>query len=646
MSAFEAASALVVRPVHRWWSPSLVDLFFVFLLLAAFAQPGGWQALLADGDTGWHIRTGELVLATGSAPRADPFSFTRPGEPWFAWEWLSDTAFAAAYHRGGLAAVARLCGTALCLAAALLFAWLLRRGSGLWIALGITLAAASASSVHYLARPHVFSILFYTASLWILDEVRRGRPALIWVLPPLCALWANLHAGFVALPATLVLAAATDAVRRDFPGARRQGAAALACLLASGLNPYGFRLHQHILAYLNAPWILDHVQEFQSPNIRSEGMLVFAALLLAGVALASRAMSRGAWFEGALVLGWSFAALRSARHVPFCAIAAAPVVASECALLWKRAAASAPARAPRRILWELGRDLGSRPRATFWLPLLGAAALAASPGQTTFPQTRFPVQAVERNTGSARAGLREAARPDVRPVVRLPHLPAVPGSAGLFRRSQRFLRPRSGRRLPHVDDSVGRMARDARALPLRPGAAAPRLALERDSRPGARLAQGLRRFRSEPLPMRRRRTAMTAHEYCALALGCAAVIDDLRRRRISNRITIAGLAAGLILGVIHAGWRGLGIAFAGAALGFGLFLLFYCLGGMGAGDLKLMAAFGALLGPAGILLAAVLGAAAGALLAAGAWLFKPRAAAIPYAPAIVAGAWLALFGRR
>ncbi len=397
MSAFEAASALVVRPVHRWWSPSLVDLFFVFLLLAAFAQPGGWQALLADGDTGWHVRTGELVLATGSAPRADPFSFTRPGEPWFAWEWLSDTAFAAAYHRGGLAAVARLCGTALCLAAALLFAWLLRRGCGLWIALGITLAAASASSVHYLARPHVFSILFYTASLWILDEVRRGRPALIWVLPPLCALWANLHAGFVALPATLVLAAAADALRRDFPGARWQGAAALACLLASGLNPYGFRLHQHILVYLNAPWILDHVQEFQSPNIRSEGMLVFAALLLAGVALASRAMSRGAWTEGVLVLGWSFAALRSARHVPFCAIAAAPVVASECALLWKRAAASAPARAPRRILWELGRDLGSRPRATFWLPLLGAAALAASPGQTAFPQTRFPVQAVERN---------------------------------------------------------------------------------------------------------------------------------------------------------------------------------------------------------------------------------------------------------
>ncbi len=397
MPAISAASPRF-RTVRRWLAPSLVDVFFVFLLLAAFARPGGWQALLADGDTGWHVRTGELVLDTGAVPQSDPFSFTRPGQPWFAWEWLSDAAFAIAWRHGGIAAVAKLAGAVLSLAATVLFAWLLRRGSGLWIALAVTLAAASASSVHYLARPHVFSILFYAGSLWVLEEARRGRPRLIWLLPPLCAVWANLHAGFVALPATLALAAVVDASGRDFAGARRWGAAGLACLLASGLNPYGFRLHQHILAYLNAPWILDHVQEFQSPSIRSEGMLVFAVLLLAGVALASRAMSRGEWFEGVLVLVWSFAALRSARHIPFFAIAAAPVVAGECALLWKRAAAAAAVQAPRRILWELAQDLGSRPRATLWLPLLGAVALAASP-PAGFSSARFPVQAVERNAG-------------------------------------------------------------------------------------------------------------------------------------------------------------------------------------------------------------------------------------------------------
>jgi hypothetical protein len=385
------------RTVPRWLAPSLVDVLFVVLLLAVFVRPGGWQALLADGDTGWHVRTGELVLATGQAPRSDPFSFTRPGQTWYAWEWLSDTGFAIAWRHGELTAVAKMAGAVLCLAAALLFWRLLRRGAGLWIALGVTLAAVSASSVHYLARPHVFSILFYTASLWVLDEARL-RPRLIRVLPPLAALWANLHAGFVALPATLVFAAAVDAWRRDFSGARRHGAAAVACLLASGLNPYGFELHRHILAYLDAPWILNQVQEFQSPSIRSEGMVVFAVLLLVSVALASKTVARGEWFEGGLVLAWSFAALRSARHIPFFAIAAAPVVAGECARLWRTAAGSAPPHAPLRVFWETGCDLGSRPRATFWLPLFGAAALAASPA-VEFPAARFPVQAVERNLG-------------------------------------------------------------------------------------------------------------------------------------------------------------------------------------------------------------------------------------------------------
>src|ERR1039457_5271373 len=57
----------------RLLTPSLADVFFVALLLAAFLRPGGLQALLADGDTGWHIRTGQLILASGSAPSVDPY---------------------------------------------------------------------------------------------------------------------------------------------------------------------------------------------------------------------------------------------------------------------------------------------------------------------------------------------------------------------------------------------------------------------------------------------------------------------------------------------------------------------------------------------------------------------------------------------
>ena len=134
--------------------------------------------------------------------------------------------------------------------------------------------------------------------------------------------------------------------------------------------------------------------------------------------------------------------------------------------------------------------------------------------------------------------------------------------------------------------------------------------------------------------------------FLAVLLGAAATFDDLRRRAIANWINLAGLAAGLIYHAAVGGLAGLGWAAAGAAVGFAVFLIFYCLGGMGAGDLKLMAAFGALLGPSGILVAALLAAPLGALMAAGCLIWRWRLRAIPYAPALTLGAWMALLGRR
>src|ERR1035441_8163308 len=127
------------RLLQKLFVPSLLDVFFCALLLSAFAHPLALQSLLSDGDTGWHIRTGELVLATGHAPVADPFSFTRAHQPWFAWEWLADVVFAQTWRWRGLAGVAALAGAILALAATALLARLLRRGSGLWIGLLATM---------------------------------------------------------------------------------------------------------------------------------------------------------------------------------------------------------------------------------------------------------------------------------------------------------------------------------------------------------------------------------------------------------------------------------------------------------------------------------------------------------------------------
>jgi prepilin peptidase CpaA len=136
---------------------------------------------------------------------------------------------------------------------------------------------------------------------------------------------------------------------------------------------------------------------------------------------------------------------------------------------------------------------------------------------------------------------------------------------------------------------------------------------------------------------------MTAASAIALGLGVTAVVEDLRRRSIPNWLTAAGAAVGLARAA-WGGWHGLAGAAAGAMVGFVVLLPFHRCGAMGGGDVKLMAAWGAWLGPSGILLAAVFAAVCGGLWAGGALLWNPRARAIPYAPAIVLGAWISLLG--
>ncbi len=159
---------------------------------------------------------------------------------------------------------------------------------------------------------------------------------------------------------------------------------------------------------------------------------------------------------------------------------------------------------------------------------------------------------------------------------------------------------------------------------------------------------------------------MTAQAWIAVLVGIAAVSDDLARRQIANWIPAAAFCAGLILKTSQAGWHGAGSSLLGAAAGAAVFLVFYLAGGMGGGDVKLMAGFGAVLGTKLLLEAALWTAGCGGLMAAfviGVRSIRElwgrfgadqkqasvsehpkskRMEAIPYAPAITAGVWLAL----
>lgn len=151
---------------------------------------------------------------------------------------------------------------------------------------------------------------------------------------------------------------------------------------------------------------------------------------------------------------------------------------------------------------------------------------------------------------------------------------------------------------------------------------------------------------------------MTTEIWIAGLVGVAASVEDLARRRVSNWTSLAALIGGIGCQMAQHGWIGLPMALAGAACGFLVFLIFYVLGGMGAGDIKLMAGFGALLGYSKSFEAALWTAGVGGLMALGVIAFQTvrglfrrdssggskhqNAASIPYAPAITLGVWLAM----
>jgi prepilin peptidase CpaA len=106
-----------------------------------------------------------------------------------------------------------------------------------------------------------------------------------------------------------------------------------------------------------------------------------------------------------------------------------------------------------------------------------------------------------------------------------------------------------------------------------------------------------------------------------IVVGLVACGFDFRTRRIPNALTLpAATIAVVVHGVAH-GMSGVGASLGGFGLGILLFLPGFALGGMGGGDVKLLAAFGAWIGPVGTAWMALYAGVAGGVMAVAVALF-------------------------
>lgn len=114
------------------------------------------------------------------------------------------------------------------------------------------------------------------------------------------------------------------------------------------------------------------------------------------------------------------------------------------------------------------------------------------------------------------------------------------------------------------------------------------------------------------------------NDYILLTLLILSVYFDVTKKRIPNFLTLPVIAWGLVSYIVIDGFNGFTFSLFGFLLGLGIFLIPYMAGGMGGGDVKLMAAIGALKGAEFIFLTALLAALCGGVMAVGYLLYKRR----------------------
>jgi hypothetical protein len=300
--------------------------FLAVLFVGLFAMA---PRNVTDPDVWWHLKTGQYIAEHKSVPHADPFSYTRAGEPWVAHEWLTDLLLYQVERAAGLGGLIFAFGAVICVAFFLLY---LRCGPDPYVAGVAMLYAAWATMPVWGVRPQVLSLLLTSLWLLILERSERNPKTLWWTLP-LTLLWVNLHAGFAL---GLVLSAlflaeelAERALGRCLQGAPRLRIAALILLLdllIVPLNPNSLRMFSYPVETLRSAAMQNYIAEWASPNFHHAEYWPFLLVVLGTFAALSWSRRAVRPRDLLLLVVSLYAGLCSIRMMPLFVLIAVPLI--------------------------------------------------------------------------------------------------------------------------------------------------------------------------------------------------------------------------------------------------------------------------------------------------------------------------------
>lgn len=336
--------------------------------------------LIHDPDTFWHLKTGELIWRDAALPHGDPFSFTFEGRPWVLHEWLFELALYGVYSLAGdlgLRLVPAALGT-------LALYWSYRSAERFLppiLALGVTLLWLPMLSGWLVPRPHLVTYLLFALFLrWMLDFKYRGSLRGLVLMPPLMALWINMHGAFLlglVLPGLFLIGERLRLGRRVMPGSL--GALRLIRLhwlfrilifgaLATLLNPDFIGRWLFPFQLVNMDYANSLIVEWRSPDFHLAYGRLYLLLVSGSIAAMLFRSRRPDATELLVPFVFLLASFVSQRHIPLAGMVLIPFTA--------RALADGPLA--QRVERWLSRhhDLGQRDNLLNW-SVLGVLAVAA-----------------------------------------------------------------------------------------------------------------------------------------------------------------------------------------------------------------------------------------------------------------------------
>jgi hypothetical protein len=292
---------------------------------------------IAEPDIWWHLRNAAYFFQNHTIVRVDTYSFTAAGSPWLNFEWLSEVPFFLGFKAMGLQGILAVYFAVLVLIYAGVYYRTCRAGTDCKDATLATLLAISLGFVSFGPRTLLFGWLCMTGLLLVLDHFQRTEKGL-WLLPPLFALWINLHGSWVFGLAVLGLTIASGLVggewglvvaRRWSPTELKKLLLSLAASLAAlFVNSFGYKLPLYPFDLVfRQQGVMKYIQEFQPVDFsKGSGKL---AMMVIFALLAAALFSRCRWkLDEVLLTAFAlWAGLSHVRMLFFSGLILAPILA-------------------------------------------------------------------------------------------------------------------------------------------------------------------------------------------------------------------------------------------------------------------------------------------------------------------------------